>query len=78
MIYLNEKDILKIGINWEETVDAIEKAVKCLNNKDYAQPVKPYLRYREPVNRIIAMPAFVGGDVDLAGIKWIAICSFAG
>ncbi|MFC1580704.1 2,3-diaminopropionate biosynthesis protein SbnB [Thermodesulfobacteriota bacterium] len=76
MIYLNEKDILKIGINWEETVDAIEKAVKCLNNKDYAQPVKPYLRYREPVNRIIAMPAFVGGDVDLAGIKWIA--SFPG
>ena len=76
MIYLNEKDILKIGINWEETVDAIEKAVRCLNDKDYAQPVKPYLRYRDPVNRIIAMPAFVGGDVDLAGIKWIA--SFPG
>lgn len=76
MIYLNEKDILKIGINWEETVDAVEKAVECLNNKDYAQPVKPYLRYRDPVNRIIAMPAFVGGDVDLAGIKWIA--SFPG
>ena len=76
MIYLNEKDILKIGINWEETVDTIEKAVRCLNDKDYAQPVKPYLRYRDPVNRIIAMPAFVGGDVDLAGIKWIA--SFPG
>ena len=72
MIYLNEKDLLKIGINWEETVDTIEKTVRCLNDKDYAQPVKPYLRYRDLVNRIIAMPAFVGGDIDLAGIKWIA------
>lgn len=76
MLYLNEKDILKIGINWEETIDTIEQAVRCLNDKDYAQPVKPYLRYRDLANRIIAMPAFVGGDIDLAGIKWIA--SFPG
>jgi ornithine cyclodeaminase len=76
MIYLNEKDILKMGVTWEETIDTIEKAVWSLNEKDYAQPVKPYLRYRDLVNRIIAMPAFVGGDVDLAGIKWIA--SFPG
>ena len=76
MLYLNEKDILQIGINWEETIDSIEQAVRCLNDKDYAQPVKPYLRYRDLTNRIIAMPAFVGGDIDLAGIKWIA--SFPG
>jgi len=72
MLYLNEKDILQIGINWEETIDTIEKAVRCLNDKDYAQPVKPYLRYRDLTNRIIALPAFVGGEIDLAGIKWIA------
>jgi ornithine cyclodeaminase len=41
-----------------------------------AQPVKPYLRYRNMKNRIIAMPAFVGGDTAMAGIKWIA--SFPG
>ena len=76
MLYLNEKDLLKIGIRWNETIDNLEKAVACLDKKDYAQPVKPYLRYREPVNRIIAMPAFVGGDINLAGIKWIA--SFPG
>jgi ornithine cyclodeaminase len=39
---------------------------------DFAQPLKPYLRYRDPKNRIIAMPAFVGGNVNMAGIKWIA------
>lgn len=76
MLYLNEKDLLKIGMNWNETIDAIEDAVVCLEKKDFAQPVKPYLRYRDLTNRIIAMPAFVGGKIDLAGIKWIA--SFPG
>lgn len=53
MRYLNEKDLLAVGLNWNETIDAIEDAVVCLEKKDFAQPVKPYLRYRDPVNRII-------------------------
>lgn len=76
MIYLNEQNIEKIGVNWEKLIDVIEEAVKCLAADDFAQPVKPYLRYRELTNRIIAMPAFIGGTFDMAGIKWIA--SFPG
>jgi len=72
MIYLNEKNIVEIGIDWEELVDIIEKAVMCLGAGDFAQPVKPYLRYRDLKNRIIAMPAFIGGEFNMAGIKWIA------
>jgi ornithine cyclodeaminase len=72
VLYLNEQDLLKIGIDWNKTIDVIETAVLSLDDNDYAQPIKPYLRYRDPVNRIIAMPAFVGGDIDLAGVKWIA------
>jgi len=72
MLYLNENDILKIGMNWDETIDIIDKTVHCLNNNDFVQPIKPYLRYRDLTNRIIALIAFVGGDIDLAGIKWIA------
>lgn len=72
MIYLNEKNIDEIGINWNDIVITIEEATKCLANKDFAQPIKPYLRYRELKNRIIAMPAFVGGDINKSGIKWIA------
>ena len=41
MLYLNEKDLLKIGLRWNETIDNLEKAVACLDKKDYAQPVKP-------------------------------------
>lgn len=72
MLYINENDILKLGINWNETIDSISKAVKCYKYKDYSQPIKPYLRYRDLKNRIIAMPAFLGGDFNISGIKWIA------
>jgi len=72
MIYLSEADILKIGIRWNDVVDVIEEAARDLGRNDFAQPVKPYLRYRDLKNRIIAMPAFIGGKFDVAGIKWIA------
>ena len=68
MLYLNEKDLLKIGFHWNETIDNIEQAVHCLDKKDFVQPIKPYLRYRDLTNRIIALIAFVGGKINLAGI----------
>lgn len=72
MLYLNENDIRKIGIAWPETIQVIDDAVHCLDANDYAQPIKPYLRYKDLQNRIIAMPAYVGGNFNSAGIKWIA------
>ncbi|MDA1478082.1 2,3-diaminopropionate biosynthesis protein SbnB [Bacillus changyiensis] len=72
MRYLNTDNIKKIGIEWDQTIETIRQAVTTLQQQDVAQPIKPYLRFRAPGNRIIAMPAFVGGDVNMAGIKWIA------
>lgn len=76
MKYFNEEHIRRSSPNWEERVKVIEDAVQYINQGEYAQPVKPYLRYRDRTNRIIAMPAFIGGDFNMAGIKWIA--SFPG
>ncbi len=72
MLYLNENHLHEVGIQWQSLVDVIEEAVRCLGRQDFAQPIKPYLRYRDLKNRIIAMPAFIGGEFDIAGIKWIA------
>lgn len=72
MIYLNENDIKKLDLNWHGNVDVIANATKCIKSRDMAQPVKPYLRYGDLKNRIIAMPAYVGGDIHKSGIKWIA------
>lgn len=72
MLILNEQDIHDMGIDWGETIAVIEKAVMQMSKGDFSQPVKPYLRFKSPKNRIIAMPAYIGGDIDMAGIKWIA------
>lgn len=72
MTYLNQTELEEIGINWENTIAVIGEAVGELKASNYAQPVKPYLRYGKPYNRIIAMPAYIGGKYGSAGIKWIA------
>ncbi|UUF16679.1 MULTISPECIES: 2,3-diaminopropionate biosynthesis protein SbnB [Flavobacterium] len=72
MIYLSDNDVKLIDLNWEQNVDVIAAATQCIKSKDIAQPIKPYLRYGNPQNRIIAMPAFIGGDINRSGIKWIA------
>jgi 2,3-diaminopropionate biosynthesis protein SbnB len=72
MRYLSTKNIEQIGIDWDAGIKAIEQAVRCLKNEDFAQPIKPYLRYNNLKNRIIAMPGFLGNGIQMAGIKWIA------
>ncbi|WP_273130497.1 2,3-diaminopropionate biosynthesis protein SbnB [Bacillus weihaiensis] len=72
MLYLNEEHFRTIGNEWSRSISIISNALKCYGNKDYSQPVKPYLRYKNMTNRIIAMPAYLGGKFDIAGIKWIS------
>ncbi|GGA93624.1 2,3-diaminopropionate biosynthesis protein SbnB [Puia dinghuensis] len=72
MKYLDETHIKAIGIPWEDIVEIVRSAVNLLENGQYSQPLKPYLRFDEPRNRIIAMPAYIGGRFNRAGIKWIA------
>ncbi|WP_298510504.1 2,3-diaminopropionate biosynthesis protein SbnB [uncultured Kordia sp.] len=72
MRYFSETNIFELGINWSNIIEAIKDATHLLKEKDFSQPVKPYLRYRDLKNRIIAMPAFIGGEFDVSGIKWIA------
>jgi 2,3-diaminopropionate biosynthesis protein SbnB len=72
MLYLGTKELLKIGNNWNALVDVISECINVQSQSDFVQPIKPYLRYGDQNNRIIAMPAYVGGEFSMAGIKWIA------
>lgn len=76
MKYLNERHVSELGIEWPALVSVIDAATRLIPGKSYCQPLKPYLRFNDPANRIIAMPAYVGSPIDAAGIKWIA--SFPG
>lgn len=72
MKYLNEKELNEIGIDWNQNISVINDSINELKSDNFSQPVKPYLRYGAPQNRIIAMPAYIGGNYGSAGIKWIA------
>ncbi|MFD2615322.1 2,3-diaminopropionate biosynthesis protein SbnB [Paenibacillus gansuensis] len=76
MIYLHDGHIRDIGINWHELTYVVESTLRSSAAGNCVHPLKPYLRYGDRANRIIAMPAYVGEPLHLAGIKWIA--SFPG
>jgi 2,3-diaminopropionate biosynthesis protein SbnB len=72
MIYLNDGHIEELGIDWLHLMAQVESTIKMLHSEEVVQPLKHYLRFQQPYNRIIAMPAFVGGVTEISGIKWIA------
>jgi len=72
MIYLHDGHIRDIGVDWQRLSGIIEAVVRIRDSGDSVSPLKTYLRFRDRTNRIIAMPAYVGGSAPLAGIKWIA------
>lgn len=70
MIYLNESDIRSLGIDWPRLIDVVAEAARSVHGGDYAQPLKPFMRMPNPANFFLALPAFVGGGVGSAGVKW--------
>lgn len=75
LLYLSRSDIIKLGgENSYLYVDAIEQALMMHARREFVQPLKPYLRWAGAshiADRIIAMPAYLGGDTPIAGMKWI-------
>jgi ornithine cyclodeaminase len=61
-----------LGVRWPSAIDVVASAVELMRAGDFSQPLKPYLRFKDKGNRIIAMPGYLGGAFSLAGIKWIA------
>ncbi|MEU8685653.1 2,3-diaminopropionate biosynthesis protein SbnB [Streptomyces sp. NPDC048611] len=61
----------------EDVLGIVSSAYRAHESGDSVNPDSYFLRFPEkPDSRIIALPAFLGADVQLAGIKWIA--SFPG
>ena len=60
-----------------DVLGIVSSAYQAHESGDSVNPDSYFLRFPEkPDSRIIALPAFLGADVQLAGIKWIA--SFPG
>lgn len=56
---------------------AVEKAYLAHDRSETVNPSSHFLRFPDrPANRIIALPAYLGGEVRMPGLKWIS--SFPG
>lgn len=75
ILYLNRRDVrAAMGSSIRGYVEALRSALALHAEGRTAQPLKPYLRWRRRghiADRIIAMPGYVGGTDEMAGIKWI-------
>jgi N-[(2S)-2-amino-2-carboxyethyl]-L-glutamate dehydrogenase len=75
VLWLGRADVrAAMGGSIRPYVEALRGALALHAGGDTAQPLKPYLRWRENghiADRIIAMPGYVGGADPIAGIKWI-------
>jgi N-[(2S)-2-amino-2-carboxyethyl]-L-glutamate dehydrogenase len=75
VLYLGRADVrAAMGGSCRAYVEALRSALTLHAEGKTAQPLKPYLRWRENghiADRIIAMPGYVGGETAMAGIKWI-------
>ncbi|MEM8531169.1 MAG: 2,3-diaminopropionate biosynthesis protein SbnB, partial [Chloroflexota bacterium] len=76
ILYLNQSDIIRVGgAHSQLYVDAIQSVLALHAERAFVQPLKPYLRWRgnegHIADRIIAMPAYIGGTTPAAGLKWV-------
>lgn len=78
MLFLSNKVMREVGVNQMENAIKDVKQIYLLNKKeDVINPGKCVLRWGKTVEdenvlgRINAMPGYVGGEYDMAGIKWI-------
>lgn len=76
-LYLSQEDIIAVGgLDMDGTLATVEESFRLWGLGEVVQPLKPAIRWGPPISentrgRIVAMPAYVGGDVGMAGIKWI-------
>lgn len=66
-----------IGARRPDCIEVVRRAYLAHAAGDTVNPDSCFLRFRDrPQNRIIALPAYLGADFGVAGVKWIA--SFPG
>jgi 2,3-diaminopropionate biosynthesis protein SbnB len=72
-LYLNQQDVRATGMTMAAALEAVEDAFRLHHQGKVNLPYKTVLDLGERERgRGNAMPAYVGGDYDVFGIKWIA------
>jgi len=77
-LFLSQEDVVAAGgLDMPGTIEIGEHALRLHGQGDAVLPRKVSIFWgddpgtEEREGRIMAMPAYVGGDLDVAGLKWI-------
>lgn len=72
-IYLSQEDVLATNIGMERVLDIIQSVLAMHDSGEVNLPSKVILDLGERERgRINAMPAYLAGDIEMCGMKWIA------
>jgi ornithine cyclodeaminase len=74
ILILNGEEVNSILNNRElELIDTVRNAYQAHALEDSTLPHSTFLRFPDSEkNRIIALPAYLGGDFKVAGVKWVS------
>ena len=72
-LYLQQEDVIACGgLDMPEVIEGLEKVYALHEQGQCIEAEAPLISWNGPQGRrILAHPAWVGGQVDVAGIKWI-------
>lgn len=76
ILYLTPEDVVDLGVNdMHAALADVEETFRLIGKGDALIPTKVAMEWPEdkfgPQNRINAMPGYLGGSVNMAGVKWI-------
>ncbi|MDR1137609.1 MAG: ornithine cyclodeaminase family protein [Synergistaceae bacterium] len=71
VLYLSQEDVKSLGIGMKDVIEAVEHGLKLKGEGKVELPPKPGIHPRKDCY-IHAMPCWIGGEADLAGVKWVA------
>ena len=76
--FLSQEDVVSAGgLDMGPTIEVVEEALRLHAHGDAVLPPKVSILWGDGLDsderegRIMAMPAYVGGDMNVAGLKWI-------
>ncbi len=72
-LYLTQEQVIECGgLDMAQTIESLEKAFRLLDQGECIEPQAPIIRWNGLNSRRISMhPAYLGGDIQISGIKWI-------
>jgi ornithine cyclodeaminase len=72
-LYLTQEQVIECGgLDMDQTVKAVEDVFRLLHAGQCIEPQSPIIHWNGIHGRRISMhPAYIGGDVQVTGIKWI-------